>query len=94
MRHVNLNWVHPRADDAGARAHVEALVVTEDDERHTVEVAADDVAAFVATTQASPVLLYDPENATHLACNLVGQWLPDDWTSLDRTPPDDADAPA
>lgn len=78
MAYVNANWSAARADEAA----FELLVVTEDEERHALPVPASQMAALVALTQVEGVvLLWDPEGHTLVAANLVGSWLPVDWSA-------------
>ncbi|MGI3785863.1 MAG: hypothetical protein ACRYG2_34385 [Janthinobacterium lividum] len=72
VAYVNANWTAGRGDDAA----FELLVVTEDDERHAVPVPAAQMAVLVALTQSQDmVMLWDPEDQTLIAANLVGEWI-------------------
>jgi len=76
---VNVNW--SPGDPEGEFA---VLVVTEDGERHVVPL---DPVALVALTNVlrlSSVQLWDPVGRTLVAANLVGQWIPDDWSAATR----------
>ncbi|MGB3186173.1 MAG: hypothetical protein WBG76_14710 [Ornithinimicrobium sp.] len=77
MRVVNANWT---AGDNGQDGAFAFSVVTEDDERHVIEPSAQAAAVLVGLTQASSVLLWDPAGRTLIAANLVGEWLPNDWS--------------
>ena len=39
------------------------------------------------TQAAGVVLLWDPEDATLVAANLVGEWVPPTWSASDRPSP-------
>jgi hypothetical protein len=77
VRYVNANW---SAGADGADGEFALLLVTEDDQRHTVPVSAADAPALLTLLRDSPVLLWDPDATTLIAANLVGNWLPLDWT--------------
>ena len=77
VRYVNANW---SAGADGSDGGFSLLLVTEDDERHTVAASPVAVSALLALVRDSPVLLWDPDAATLIAANLVGEWLPLDWT--------------
>jgi hypothetical protein len=73
---VNANWVAgPDGDDG----RFEVMLVTEDDEKHTLAPSPASMAALIALTQADTVLLWDPSNRTLIAANLVGRmpWTED-----------------
>ena len=75
---MNANWTPGRTDDDA----FELMVVTEDEERHALSVAATQMGPLVALTQAAGVvLLWDPEGGTLIAANLLGEWLPSTWSS-------------
>lgn len=80
---INANWA---AGPDGADGHFELLLVTEDGERHVVVPSPAATTALVALSQAGTVLLWDPADRTLIAANVVGQWLPDPWTSTSRSP--------
>ena len=83
---VNANWT---AGPDGKDGLLELLVVTEDDERHTLTPTALDAPVLLAMVAASPVLLWDPANRTLIGANIVGDWLPAHWTAKsDRADPD------
>ena len=83
--YVNANWA---AAGPGEDGRFELLIVTEDEQRHTVQPSASALAGLVALTQASTVMLWDPEVQTLIVGNLVGQWIPESWSAQD-TPPSD-----
>jgi hypothetical protein len=73
VAYVNANWSAGRGDDDA----FELMVVTQDEERHTLVVPAAQMGALVALTQVEDVvLLWDPEGQTLVAANLLGEWLP------------------
>ena len=78
VTYVNANYTVGRADVAA----FELLVVTEDEERHTLQVPAAQMAPLLALTQASGVvLLWDPAGPTLIAANLLGEWVAPSWSS-------------
>lgn len=81
VRVVNANWTAGEHRTDGA---FELMLVTENDERHTITPTVDAMSALLAMIKASPVLLWDPENRTLIGANIVGEWLPADWSSADR----------
>jgi hypothetical protein len=87
VEYVNANWVAARDGDDGA---FELLIVTEDDVRHTIAPGAAAMSGLMAMIGASPVLLWDPAARTLIAANIVGEWLPLDWSRRGR--PDDRSA--
>jgi hypothetical protein len=74
---LNANWV-PDVDGGDGRFAL--MIVTEDEERHTVPASPAAVAAVVALAQADTVLAWDPTNRTLIAANIVGT-MP--WTTRD-----------
>jgi hypothetical protein len=66
---LNANWT---AGPDGEDGRFEVLIVTEDDERHVVVPSAAAMAALVALSQADTVLVWDPEDRTLIAANVVG----------------------
>lgn len=84
---VNANWV---AGGGAEDGEFGLLVVTEDGQRHELQPSAQAMAALVALTRASGVLLWDPQGRTLIASNLVGEWLPASWSAGDRRQPESA----
>jgi hypothetical protein len=82
---VNANWA---AGEGGGDGEFALLIVTEDDQRHTVDVTAASMPALLAVIRDSPVLLWDPDNRVLVAANLVGDWLPLDWSGRRPDPSD------
>jgi hypothetical protein len=74
---LNANWV-PGTD--GGDGRFEIMIVTADDERHTLPASAASITAVVALAQAGTVMVWDPPNRTLIAANVVGQ-MP--WTVQD-----------
>ena len=66
---VNANWTARSAGEDGSFA---LLIVTEDGERHSVELSPAAAVAVVAMTQSDTVLLWDPEVRSLIVANLVG----------------------
>ncbi len=50
--------------------------------RYALPVPSEQMAALVALTQAGSVLLWDPEDQTLVAANLVGDWIPETFSTL------------
>lgn len=72
VRVLNANWV---AGGAGEDGRFELMIVTDDGERHTVAPSPAAVTALLALAAADTILLWDPENRTVIAANVVGTWL-------------------
>jgi hypothetical protein len=69
---LNANWVAgPDGDDG----RFELLIVTDDDQQHTLAPSPAAMTALVALSQADTILLWDPINRTLIVANLVGKWL-------------------
>jgi hypothetical protein len=70
----NANWC---AGADGGDGRFEIMLVTEDDQQHTMAVSPASMTALVALSQADGVLLlWDPAGSTMIVANVVGQWLP------------------
>lgn len=78
---VNANWT---AGDPGGDGTFAFMLVTEDQERHPIEVSPAAALALVALIQTEPVLLWDPDTQTLIAANLVGEWLDRDMKTSAR----------
>lgn len=78
VTHVNANWA---AGTDGGNGTFELLVVTEDEQRHTLTPSSAETAGLLAMIRISPVLLWDPENRTLIGANILGDWLPSDWSA-------------
>jgi len=74
---LNANWVAGTDQDDG---RFEIMVVTDDDQQHTMAPSPSSMAALIALTQAETVLVWDPADRTLIAANLVGR-MP--WTEPD-----------
>jgi hypothetical protein len=75
IKTVNANW---NAGSDGSDGRFEVMFITDDDERHVAAPSAAAMGALVALTQAPTVLLWDPEDRTLIAANVVGK-MP--WTA-------------
>ncbi len=64
---LNANWI-PGPDE-----RFEIMIVTEDDQQHTMPASAASMTALVALAQADTVMAWDPQNGTLIAANVVGQ---------------------
>jgi hypothetical protein len=77
---LNANWT-PATGSRGGQ--FELMVITEDDQIHTMSASPAEVSAVVALSQADTVLAFDPTNRTLIAANVVGT-MP--WTTRDAPP--------
>jgi hypothetical protein len=69
---LNANWVAgPDGDDG----RFELMIVTDDDQQHTLAPSPAAMTALAALSQADTILLWDPTNRTLIVANLVGKWL-------------------
>jgi hypothetical protein len=75
---LNANWT---PDAEGGDGRFELMVVTDDDQVHTMVASAASVSAIVALSQADTVLAWDPTNHTLIAANIVGTMA---WTTHDH----------
>jgi hypothetical protein len=69
---LNANWVAGADGDDG---RFELMIVTDDDQQHTLTPSPAAMTALVALSQADTILLWDPTNRTLIVANLVGKWL-------------------
>lgn len=69
---LNVNWV---AGGDGADGQFEVMIVTEDDEQHTIAPSPASTTALLALAQSDNILLWDPTNRVLIAANVVGKWL-------------------
>lgn len=69
---LNANWIAGADGDDG---RFEVMLVTEDDQQHTISPSPATMTALVALAQADTILLWDPTNRTLIAANVVGTWL-------------------
>ena len=72
---LNANWT-PAPE--GGDGRFEVMIVTEDDQQHTVPASPASMTALIALAQAGTVLAWDPANRTLIAANIVGR-MP--WTT-------------
>ncbi len=77
---LNVNWL-PGAE--GEDGQFEILIITEDDQRHTMPATAASMAAVVALARADTVMAWDPADRRLIVANIVGQ-MP--WTVRDESP--------
>jgi hypothetical protein len=66
---LSANWVAGQDREDG---RFEVMIVTEDDEQHVIAPSPAATTALIALTQADTVLVWDPEDRTLIAANLVG----------------------
>jgi hypothetical protein len=59
VKALNANWA---PDPVGGDGRFEIMVVTEDDQIHTMAASAASVTAIVSLVQADTVMVWDPEN--------------------------------
>ena len=76
VTHLNANWT-PAATGDGTFA---LLVVTEDGGRRTTSISAGDLTALASIVRDGVVLLWDPEDDVLVIGNLLGRWIPLDWS--------------
>jgi hypothetical protein len=74
---LNANWLPGTGGEDG---QFEILVITEDDQRHTMSASAASMTAVVALARADTVMAWDPEDRRLIVANIVGQ-MP--WTVRD-----------
>lgn len=72
VKALNANWVAGADGDDG---RFEVMIVTDDDQQHTIAPSPEAMTALVALTQTDTLLLWDPTNRTLIVANLVGKWL-------------------
>ncbi|MEH0109761.1 hypothetical protein V6N00_08575 [Tersicoccus sp. MR15.9] len=72
VQYFNANWTG--ADE------FDLLVGTDDGERHVITTSAAAFGALAATVRDGVTYLFDPEARTLIIANLVGRWIPEDWT--------------
>ena len=74
---LNANWLPGTEGEDG---QFEIMIVTEDDQRHTIPASAASMTAVVALARAGTVTAWDPEDYRLIVANIVGQ-MP--WTVRD-----------
>ena len=65
---LNANW----QPDAGDDGRFQIMIVTDDDQQHTMPASPAAMTALIALTQADTVLAWDPTNRTLIAANIIG----------------------
>jgi hypothetical protein len=75
VTYVNANWVAPA--DASSPGLFELLIVTEDDERHTITASPEGIRTVLALLEQGTVFLWDGDAQTLIVANIVGTWLPE-----------------
>jgi hypothetical protein len=78
---VNANWV---AGADGEDGRFEVMLVTDDGQLHTVAPSPASVTALLALAKTNVILLWDPDNRTLIAANLVGTWLEETGSGIAR----------
>ena len=76
---LNANWT-PGSE--GGDERFEVMIVTDDDQRHTVPASPASMSALVALAGADTVLAWDPEGPALIVANIAGQ-MP--WTARPGT---------
>jgi len=74
---LNANWLPGTRGEDG---QFEILIITEDDQRHTMPASAASMTAVVALARADTVMAWDPEDRRLIVANIIGQ-MP--WTVRD-----------
>ncbi|HET8583346.1 MAG TPA: hypothetical protein VFL65_08835 [Jatrophihabitans sp.] len=69
MKILNANW---QPDPDGGDGRFELLVITEDDQRHTVPASVAATATITTLAIADTTLVWDPTNQTLIVANIVG----------------------
>jgi hypothetical protein len=69
---LNANWI---AGEDGEDGRFELMIVTQDGERHAVSPSPAATSALLALARADTILLWDADNRTLIAANIVGTWL-------------------
>jgi hypothetical protein len=69
---LNANWV---PGTGGGDGRFEIMIVTADDERHTLPASAASITAVVALAQAGTVMVWDPPKLSGSACR-AARWRP------------------
>lgn len=69
---LNANW---KAGPDGTDGHFELMLVTDDDQHHTITPSPAAVTALLTLAKADTILLWDPTNQTLIGANIIGTWL-------------------
>jgi hypothetical protein len=77
VAYLNANWTPAPAGDG----RFDLLIITEDEQRHSASTTAAALTALASVIRDGVVLLWDPEGPVLIVGNLLGQWIPLDWSS-------------
>jgi hypothetical protein len=69
---LNTNW---GAGQDGEDGRWEVMIVTADGQQHTFSPSPASMTALLALARSDAILLWDPEDRTLIAANVVGTWL-------------------
>ena len=69
---LNVNWT---AAGDGGDGTFEVMIVTADDQHHSVSISPASLTALLAMAKAGAILLWDPAGRTLIAANIVGTWI-------------------
>ena len=69
---LNVNWA---AGPDGGDGRFEVMIVTADGQQHTFAPSPAAMTALLALAKAGAILLWDPEDRTLIAANVVGTWI-------------------
>lgn len=69
---LNVNWA---AGPDGGDGRFEVMIVTADGQQHTFAPSPPAMTALLALAKAGAILLWDPEDRTLIAANIVGTWI-------------------
>jgi len=72
VKNLNANWA---AGSDGEDGTFQVMIVTNDDEHYTVAPSPAAVTALIALSKANTVLLWDAQNRSLIAANVVGTWI-------------------
>src|ERR1700761_1307570 len=82
---LNANWT---AGPDGEDGRFEVMIVTADGGKHILAPSPAAMTALLAMAKSDVILLWDPEDQTLIAANIVGTWLaPAGVTRVDITAP-------
>ena len=69
---LNTNWT---AGQDGEDGRWDVMVVTADGQQHTFAPSPASMTSLLALARSDAILLWDPEDRTLIAANVVGTWL-------------------
>ena len=69
---LNVNWA---AGQDGEDGRWEVMIVTADGQQHAFAPSPASMTALLALARSDVILLWDPEDRTLIAANVVGTWL-------------------